>query len=217
MRILLFGPPGAGKGTQGKILAISERIPHISTGEILRDCVERQTPVGKIAEPFLAQGKYLPDDVMLEVIKERLLDHSAANGFILDGFPRTVGQALSLDKLLKELKQPIDSAVYLKLDKGTIMERLLHRETCHECGLSYGPRRTSKKPGVCDADGGILEKRKDDTHDLILSRNKEYLEKTPPVLDYYMARNKLVEIDGSQAASEIANKISKSLVAMELE
>ncbi len=189
MRIVLFGPPGAGKGTQASMLAEKTGAEHISTGDALRDAVARQTEVGLKAKSYMDKGELVPDEVVIAIAKERLAK-AGESGFILDGFPRTVAQAEALDKALDELGKPLDAVVNLEVDEEEIVWRLSGRRVCPNCGEPYHiESKPSAKDGICDKCGSALVHRSDDQPDAIRNRLKVYNQQTEPVLGYYESKS----------------------------
>lgn len=208
MRLVLFGAPGSGKGTQAPFLVERYGIPSISTGEILRENVRRGTDLGVVAEGYMSVGELVPDDVIVNLIRERIKEPDAAPGFILDGFPRTVPQALALDKMLAQVGAPLDWVLYLNVSQAVLEERLSDRWTCPNCGRVYSKAVPPKKPGYCDDDPTVrLIQREDDKPEAVQNRIRVYLEQTMPVLDYYRAQGKVIEVDGNRAPEEIRDEL----------
>ncbi|HHR86257.1 MAG TPA: adenylate kinase [Candidatus Acetothermia bacterium] len=199
-KIVLLGPPGAGKGTQAKLLAAKNGLAHLSTGDILRDEVARGTELGKLAQGYMNRGDLVPDDLIIDMIKERL-DENA--GFILDGFPRTVGQAEALERIVS-----IDVAINIALPREEVIKRLSSRRVCRECGkiynLLYNPPQVN---GICDACGGELFQRDDDKREVIENRYDVYMGATAPLINFYRERSLLKDIDGSQATDKVLEEI----------
>jgi len=186
MNLILLGAPGAGKGTQSKLLQEKFQIPQISTGDMLRAAKQAKTPLGLLAESYMNAGKLVPDDVVIGLIRERLVAPDTAQGFVLDGFPRTVAQAEALGALLKELNRSLDAAVNLEVPETELVARLTGRRTCANCGTMYHLQFSpSKVAGICDRCGGPLVQREDDKEATIRSRLKVYEEQTSPLIDYY--------------------------------
>ena len=193
-RMVLLGPPGAGKGTHAKILSERYRIPHISTGDLLRDEIERATPLGKRAQSFIDSGKLVPDDVVIDMMGERLQHSDARNGFILDGFPRTAEQAKALDRMLRERKTPLNLVLQFNTSEKVIVDRLSGRRVCTNCGANYHVRNIPpKREGICDVCAKPLVQRKDDDPNTIRKRLKVYEEQTAPLIEFYK-RFKLLQI-----------------------
>lgn len=188
MRLILLAAPGAGKGTQAEILSEHFQIPTISTGAMLRKNMQEQTELGKIAKQYIDDGKFIPDDVIIEVVKARLSEPDCKNGFILDGFPRTIPQA----EALTESGIPVDIVLNLKVSDETIIERLVGRRECKNCGATYHTEHNKpQKDGVCDKCGGELVQRKDDKLETIRTRLDTYHEQTEPLISYYEEKNLL--------------------------
>ena len=199
-RMILLGPPGAGKGTQAKLLAAQNGLAHLSTGDILRDEVARGTDLGKKAQAYMDRGDLVPDQLIIDMIKGRL-DESA--GFILDGFPRTVPQAEALEKIAR-----IDVAINIALSREEVIRRLTSRRVCRHCGkiynLLYNPPAVD---GVCDACGGELFQRDDDKREVIENRYDVYMDATAPLIDFYRKRGLLKNVDGSQPTKKVSEQI----------
>lgn len=212
MRIVLLGAPGSGKGTQAKQLIEKYNVPQISTGDLLRAAVSAQTPLGRQAKAIMDAGQLVPNDIVLGMIRERLNNPDAKNGFILDGFPRNVEQAEALDELLKGMSQPIETALLIDVDFDSLMQRLTGRLTCESCGAVYN--RYTNPPVLedeCDKCGGKLHHRSDDNEDTIGKRLKVYETQTQPVVDFYKAQNKLVSVEGKGDIKDIFNNILGAL------
>lgn len=208
MNIMLFGAPGAGKGTQAKYIIDKYGIPQISTGDILRAAIAAGTPMGMEAKKFMDEGKLVPDSTIIGIIKERLSQEDCKAGFILDGFPRTLAQAEALEELMKELKINLDKVISLNVPDELIVGRVVGRRVCKECGGSFHVEfNPSKVEGVCDFCGGELIQRKDDSAETVEKRLKEYHSQTAPLFDFYMARGILADIDGTKEIDEITKEI----------
>lgn len=197
MKLILLGPPGAGKGTQAKMLTDRFGIPQISTGDILRAAVKEGTPMGVKAKSFMDAGALVPDEVVIGIVRERLQKEDCVGGFILDGFPRTVAQADALKVELAELGKDLNAVISLDVDTEALVERLTGRRTCRDCGRGYhvkfDPSRTA---GKCDACGGELYQRDDDREETIRKRLEVYNEQTSPLAGYYRNEGLLVAVDG---------------------
>ena len=204
MRLVLVGPPGAGKGTQAEFIAAHLSVPKISTGDIFRANVASGTPLGKEAKRYMDAGQLVPDEVTINMVRDRLGEPDAADGFLLDGFPRTVRQASALDKMLADLGTGLDLALELIVEEDEVIRRLSGRRTCRGCGkvwhLEYDPPRTSD---VCDRCGGELYQRDDDKPETIAERLKVYARDTAPLIDYYGAQGKLVGIDATGPVEDV--------------
>ncbi|MCJ7457827.1 MAG: adenylate kinase [candidate division Zixibacteria bacterium] len=214
MNFIFLGSPGAGKGTQAALLSEKLGIPHISTGDMLREEFKKGTFLGLKVKAFMAKGELVPDQVILEVMRKRLEEKDCEAGFILDGFPRTLVQAEDLDALLKEINKRIDRVVKIRVSKETVVKRLSARLVCPQCGADYNlETRPPRQAGICDLCGGILEQRIDDRKDVILNRLQVYEKQTQPVESYYQKQEKLLEINGEKdkdlVLQEILNSISK--------
>lgn len=202
MNLLLYGAPGSGKGTQANMLRSHFGIPHIATGDMLRAEIQAGTALGREAQPILAAGQYVSDDIMIAMIRNRLRQPDCENGFIMDGFPRTVPQAKALDSLMRELGKPLDRVIYLKVDTDELLRRLSGRLVCPRCQRTYPPATES-----CEADGGGLVQREDDKAEAVKPRIDIYLEKTVPVLDHYREEGLVSEIDGRGTIEEISRQV----------
>ena len=208
MKLILLGAPGAGKGTQAEFIADHFGIPSLSTGNMLREAVANGTETGKKAKGHMDAGELVPDDVIIGIIKDRLLQPDAKQGFILDGMPRTCAQA----EALESMGVSIDRAVNIDVSDEEIVRRLSGRRVCETCGASYHTiNKPSKQPDVCDRDSGKLIIRKDDEPETILARLKTYHEMTEPLIGFYEARGKLVTIDGSLPVEEAKTKVFEVL------
>src|SRR5438270_3343505 len=198
MRLILLGAPGVGKGTQAQRLATERGIPQISTGEILRDAIKRGTPLGIQAKSFMEAGNLVPDDVVIGIIRDRLSRSDGADGFILDGFPRTVAQAQALDRMLMDSGGGIDDVVNFKAPNQEIISRLSGRRTCPDCQAVYHVEHAPpRQEGRCDKCGAPLIQRTDDKPDTIAARLKVYDQQTSPLVDYYRERGLLRQLDAT--------------------
>ncbi|MFN3406382.1 MAG: adenylate kinase [Caldimicrobium sp.] len=208
MNIVFLGPPGAGKGTQAKILIEKYGIPQISTGDMLREHRAKGTELGKKAQEYMDKGLLVPDEIILGMVKERLSQPDCEKGFILDGFPRTVAQAEALDKILAEMGRKLDFALALVVPDEVLVERLTGRRTCKSCGMMYHIKyKPPKVEGKCDVCGGELYQRPDDNEETVRNRLKVYHESTAPLIDYYRSKGILREIDGSKSIEEITAQL----------
>ena len=199
MRLLFVGAPGSGKGTQAGRLAVERDVPHISTGDILREAIRQSTPVGLEAKKFVEAGNLVPDGVMIGLIEERFGKGDTADGYILDGFPRTVPQAEALDVLLDKLGQSLDKVLLLECPDSDIVARITGRRTCEKCGTPY--HVTFKKPkqdGACDRDGSPLVQRKDDTEEKVAKRLEKYHAETAAVIPHYDKGGLVCKIDATK-------------------
>jgi adenylate kinase len=210
MRLALLGPPGAGKGTQAKVLSEYYNIPHISTGDILREAVKAKTPVGMKAKEFMDKGGLVPDKVVIDIVAERVASPDCKNGFILDGFPRTGAQASALDPTLTRLGCPIDLALYFKTSIETIIQRLSGRRVCRNCAATYHVRNIPPKvTGKCDLCGGELYQRDDDKEETVRNRIKIYENTVPQVIEYYEGKGILRTVSGDMDVTEANAYLSK--------
>ena len=212
MRIILVGPPGAGKGTQAEKIVAKYNVAHISTGDILRANVKAGTELGKKAKSFMDAGALVPDDVIVGMMRGRLAEDDCKNGFILDGFPRTVPQAEALDSLLAEMGIKLDGVILLDVDDDTVVERLCGRRMCKKCGrifhVSFKP---SSKGNLCDECGGELYQRDDDKEEVIRQRLAVYHSQTAPLVDYYGKAGLLLRVPGAEAGDKVLGHIEAML------
>jgi adenylate kinase len=209
LNLILLGPPGSGKGTQGERLQEDFRLPYYATGDILRAAVKEGTEVGNQAKEYMDRGDLVPDEVIIGVIAERLQGEEAADGFILDGFPRTVPQAEALDEKMSELRRVITGVLLVEVPEEEILRRLGGRRTCEEnpshiYHVEFDP---PKQEGVCDLDGAKLITRDDDKPEVMKNRLAQYREKTEPLVDYYVERGILNRVDGKQSPDEVEERI----------
>jgi adenylate kinase len=212
MQILFLGPPGAGKGTQCKRLSASLKLPHLSSGDLLREAVANGTEAGKKAKEFMDKGNLVPDEVLIKMFREKLSSPECAKGFILDGFPRNVPQAKALDGLLKELHKELDSVINLTVDEAKLKERLVGRRSCSNkaCGAIYHIKfNPPQKENICDLCGSPLSHRSDDKEEVVAARLQTYREQTAPLIAYYKQRNILKDVDGDGPADQIFFSLEK--------
>ena len=203
-----LGPPGAGKGTQARDLAQEWGVLHLATGDMLREAVAAGSPLGREAKGYMDQGALVPDDVIIRMMGERLAKADAAQGFILDGFPRTIAQAEALARLLKDLGQTLDTVVYFDVSEPELLRRLTGRRVCRKCGHTYHlVSNPPQRAGVCDACGGELYQRDDDAEATVRNRLEVYRRQTSPLLDYYRQRNMLSTVSGEGAVPKIRDSI----------
>ena len=208
MNIILLGPPGAGKGTQAKMIAETFSLPHISTGDMFRETAASGSELGKKLQSFMSKGALVPDDVVIEIVKARLSKADSIKGFLLDGFPRTTAQAEALDKSLLESSRKIDHVFSISLKDDIIIDRLSSRRVCISCGASYNTiTQQSKTQGVCDRCGGKVVQRGDDNPGTVKNRLKVYKDQTSPLIAYYKKAGVLREVDGSGAVEEVFKRI----------
>ena len=218
LNLILLGPPGSGKGTQGERLREDLRLPYYATGDILRAAVRDGTEIGKQAKEYMERGDLVPDEVIIGVIAERLQDQEAADGFILDGFPRTVPQAEALDRKMDELGRELTAAILIDVSDDEVIRRLGGRRTCeaegHVFHVEFNP---PTQDGTCDIDGSQLIVRDDDKPDVIKHRLEQYREKTEPLIDYYEERGILKRVAGEQSPDEVEERIHALLATLRRE
>lgn len=208
MKLILLGPPGAGKGTQAEILSKKLGVDTISTGVMLRTAIREGTELGKMAKEYIDSGRLVPDDVVVGIVKERLSQDDCKNGFILDGFPRTTAQAEALTQSGVE----IDKVLSLEVSDETIVERLSGRRECKACGTPYHVvYKPTSKPGVCDACGGELIQRADDNEETVKNRIQVYHDQTEPIKEYYQNKGMLVVAYGQEELSETTKEVARAL------
>ena len=212
MRLVLVGPPGAGKGTQAEFIAAHLSVPKISTGDIFRANVAAATPLGVRAKAYMEAGQLVPDEITINMVRERLAEPDASDGFLLDGFPRTVPQAVALDKMLADLGTGLDVVLELVVDDDEVIRRLSGRRTCRGCGkvwhVDFDP---PQREGVCDRCGGELYQREDDRPETIAERLRVYARDTAPLVDYYGAQGKLVGIDATGPVEDVTQRAIDAL------
>jgi adenylate kinase len=218
LNLVLLGPPGSGKGTQGERLQEDLRLPYYATGDILRAAVKGETPLGRTAKEYMDRGDLVPDEVIVGVIAERIDSTEALDGFILDGFPRTIPQAEALDAKLDELSRAVTSVLLIDVSDDEVVRRLGGRRTCEESGhvfhVEFNP---PKQDGVCDLDGSALVVRDDDKPEVIRNRLEQYHTKTEPLVDYYDQRSVLRRLDGTVPPDEVTEEVRRTLATMRLE
>lgn len=214
MKLILLGPPGAGKGTQAKMLTERFAIPQIATGDILRGAVQAGTPLGVKAKGYMDAGALVPDEVVIGIVRERLQQEDCTAGFILDGFPRTVAQADALQVNLQDLGRQLDRVVSLTVDADALVERLTGRRTCRSCGRGYHVTfDPPRNPQSCDVCGGELYQRDDDREETIRKRLTVYEQQTSPLIEYYRAAGLLTELDGMQPIAVVQEQVLTALQA----
>jgi adenylate kinase len=212
IRVVLLGPPGAGKGTQAKLLRDRFEACQISTGDILRKAVVEQSALGKAASEYIRQGLLVPDELIVDLVAERLKEHDCVNGFILDGFPRTIAQAEGLEAILKKMGSALDHVLLVRVPESAIVERLAGRRTCRNCGaLHHVTFNPANAAGVCDRCGGELAQRDDDREETVAARLRVYETQTAPLVNYYRQRSLLREIDGMGRVEEIRSRVLAAL------
>ncbi|NLW45497.1 MAG: adenylate kinase [Syntrophomonadaceae bacterium] len=212
MNVILVGPPGAGKGTQAETIVQTFRIPHISTGDMFRDAVRQGTELGKKAQEYMNAGKLVPDEVTIGIVKERLSQPDCDRGFLLDGFPRTVVQAEALDGIMESLGKRIEVVLNIAVPDEIIIERIVGRRSCKKCNAVYHVKfNPPKVEGICDKCGEPLFQRADDREETAAQRLKVYAEQTNPVLDFYVKKGVVVNIDGNRSRSAVWEDVKKAL------
>lgn len=214
MRLLIMGAPGTGKGTYAEGIEKHFGIPHISTGEIFREAISQKTPLGVLAQSYIDDGHLVPDDVTVQIVKERVQQPDCQNGFVLDGFPRTLNQAEIFTQILNELNIQLDLVINLLADEELIIRRITNRRLCSKCGKGYNLITIPpKKPGICDDCGGALYQRKDDSEEVIRERLEVYQKQTKPLIDYYEAQGNIIHMNGAGEIDEVTNVIIAMLEA----
>jgi adenylate kinase len=212
VKIILMGPPGAGKGTQAEKLVELYQIPHISTGDMFRKAQKEGTELGLKAKSYMDQGQLVPDEVTVGIVKERLAEDDCKGGFLLDGFPRTVQQADALDGILVELDLALDRVVNIEVDKAFLVDRLTGRRVCRACGATFHvTNKAPKVEGVCDKCGGELYQRNDDKVETVSNRLDVYAAQTAPLIEYYQSKGIMSSIDGSKSMEDVLADIRTAL------
>jgi len=210
--VILLGPPGAGKGTQAERIIDHHKLTHVSTGDILRSSVKKGTELGNKAKEFMDKGELVSDDIIIGIVEERLKEPDCKSGALLDGFPRTVVQARSLDKVLEKMGRSIKAVIYINVDEEEIISRLTGRRICRECGASYHLNfNPPQVRNVCDQCGGGLYQREDDSFETVKQRINVYQEQTEPLINYYEKNNLLEKVEGNQDIDEVFKEIKKIL------
>jgi adenylate kinase len=210
--IVLLGPPGAGKGTQAEILAKKTSLAHVSSGDLFRENLKNQTELGKLAQSFMHKGELVPDDVTINMIRDRISRSDCEAGAILDGFPRTPAQADALEIMLKGFNGEVNLVPYITAAEQVLVERTSGRWTCRAHGHIYHEKfNPPKQSGICDVDGSEVYQRDDDKVETVTKRIRVYLDQTMPLVDYYRKAGKLVEIDGTQAVEQVTKELLSAL------
>lgn len=214
MKIIMLGAPGAGKGTQAKMISDKYQIPHISTGDIFRANIKQGTELGKKAKTYMDQGLLVPDELVVDLVADRIEHDDCRNGFILDGFPRTIPQAESLDAALKNIDAHIDFAINVDVPDEVIITRMAGRRACLECGATYHVETApTKVEGICDRCGSHTVLREDDKPETVRKRLEVYHEQTKPLIDYYGNEDILVTVDGTQPMDQVFHNVVTHLGA----
>lgn len=212
MKIIMLGAPGAGKGTQAKMIADKYKIPHISTGDIFRANIKGGTPLGMEAKQYMDKGALVPDELTVKILLDRVANEDCKNGYVLDGFPRTIPQAEVLDEALTKLNDAVDFAIDVDVPDENIVNRMSGRRACLKCGNTYHIKYNAPKTeGVCDACGDALVLRDDDKPETVLKRLSVYHDQTQPLIEYYQKKNILKSVDGTQDLNDVFEAIVKIL------
>ena len=207
MKIILLGPPGAGKGTQAKSISNKYSIPHISTGDIFRKNISENTPLGIEAKKYMDNGQLVPDEVTIKMVKDRLQEEDCKSGYLLDGFPRTVSQAESLQEFLRSRNESLDTALLIDVPRDFILERMTGRRVCPSCGASYHVKFNPAVDNKCELCGSEVVQRKDDTEETVKERLDVYERQTQPLIDFYRDKNLLSVVEGTKAINEVFESI----------
>lgn len=213
MNLILLGPPGAGKGTQAEVITQKRGLVQLSTGDMLREAVKDGTAIGEEASAIMESGGLVPDEIVIKIVAERLSACDCANGFILDGFPRTLNQAAALDNLLQAQGKQLDAVIEIKVDDAVMVDRISGRYMCADCGASFhDTNHKPKVPGVCDRCGSTeFIRRKDDNAETVRNRLMAHYRETSPLIGYYFAKDKLRSVDGMAPISEVSSQIEAVL------
>lgn len=212
MNIVLMGLPGAGKGTQAERIKETYRIPHISTGDMFREAVKNETALGQEAKKYMDRGDLVPDEITVGIVRERLSQDDCTQGFLLDGFPRTVPQAKNLDETLADMSRELDFVLYIHVSRDELMKRLTGRRICQDCGATYHVTfHPPENEGVCDKCGGPLYQRSDDREETVGNRLDVNMKQTQLLLDYYASKKRLVKINGEQSIDQVFADIEANL------
>lgn len=212
MKLILLGPPGAGKGTQAESIKEAYNLIHISTGDIFRKNMKENTPLGAKAKEYVDKGQLVPDEITIAMVEDRLSQEDVREGFLLDGFPRSVSQAEALDDIMLELGSKIDKVINIEVDKGILVERAVGRRLCKDCGATYHVKfHPPKQEGICDKCQGELYQRADDVAETVENRINIYEQETLPLVAYYTEKGNLVTIKGDQEIDKVFSEIQKAL------
>lgn len=212
MKLVILGPPGAGKGTQADYIIKKYNIPHISTGDIFRENIKNETELGKKASSYMEKGLLVPDELVIDLVEDRIAKDDCKEGFLLDGFPRTVQQAVSLDAILDKSGKKLDRVINIKVEPELLIERAVGRRVCKTCGATYHIRfNPPREEGYCDNDHSKLVQRPDDTEETVKTRIGVYFDQTAPLIDYYQAQGLLLDVDGAQDIDKVFEDIVKGL------
>ena len=212
MKLILLGPPGAGKGTQAESIKEAYNLIHISTGDIFRKNMKENTPLGVKAKEYVDKGQLVPDEITIAMVEDRLSQEDVREGFLLDGFPRSTSQAEALDDIMMELGSKIDKVINIEVDKNILVDRVVGRRICKECGATYHvTSNPPKQEGICDKCGGELYQRADDTEETVAKRISIYEEETLPLVEYYTEKGNLFTVDGTLGIDTVFGKIQKAL------
>lgn len=212
MKLILLGPPGAGKGTQAANIIETFSIPHISTGDIFRKNIKEGTELGKKAKEYMDRGELVPDTLVVEIVEDRLKAEDCKSGFLLDGFPRTVFQAEALDQVLENMGAGLDYVVNVVVNPELLVERAVGRRICRDCGSTYHIKyNPPKEESVCDKCSGELYQRSDDNADTVTNRIRVYMDETSPLIEYYRVKGNLINVDGQQDIDKVFDDILKAI------
>ena len=212
MRLILLGPPGAGKGTQASGIVDRYKVPQITTGDIFRKNIKENTELGRKAKEYMDKGLLVPDELVVAIVEDRLKEADASEGFLLDGFPRTENQAQALDTALEKMDTKLDKVINIEVDKSILVGRAVGRRICKNCGATYHIEfNKPKQEGICDLCQGELFQRSDDTEETVSKRIEVYLNETQPLIDYYTKKDILVTIDGQQDINKVLEDIVSAL------
>ena len=215
MKLIILGAPGSGKGTSAMVLREKYSLAHISTGDIFRSNIKNGTPLGLEAKSYIDKGQLVPDSITIGMVEARLKEADCANGYILDGFPRTIAQAEALDEMLARSGDKIDAVISIVVDDKIITDRVTSRRVCEKCGASFNVKyKPTKVEGVCDICGGKVVQRADDNEETVAARLKTYYENTKPLIDFYQAKGLIVEGDNNVDSDSCIRSIEEGLKAL---